>query len=501
MDLERAQRILERLPPRWGGWLYRRARRHPGVARHLDDRYAQLLAGLAGDLKPPGEPPVTARLPETGLDQAEVLARIAAARSPEEEHVLRGYASGAVYHGDPTHVDFLNQAYGLQSQSNPLHADLWPSTVRFEAEIVRMTAGMLNGAEAVGTVTSGGTESILLAMKAYRDQARAERGIKRPEMVIPTTAHAAFLKAAEYFQIKPRLIPVDHTFRADPAAAAAAITRNTIVVAGSAPSFAHGTIDPITELAEIARHRRAGMHVDACLGGFLLPWVERLGYEVPPFDFRVPGVTSMSADTHKYGYAAKGTSVVLYRDAELRRHQYFTAADWPGGLYASPTLAGSRPGGLSTACWAAMMSMGEAGYLDAASRIMGAAGAIRTGIAALPGLRVLGDPLWVISFTSDEIDIYRVNEEMTRRGWSLNGLQHPPAVHLAVTLRHAEPGVVGRFLDDLAAAVEAARRAGDDPERGTPLYGMATSFPIRAAIDDVLERYLDLLYDLPRAGE
>jgi sphinganine-1-phosphate aldolase len=379
-----------------------------------------------------------------------------------------------------------------------MHADLWPSTVRFEAEIVAMTAAMLNGPEAVGTVTSGGTESILLAMKAYRDQARAERRIARPEMVIPTTAHAAFLKAAEYFRIEPILIPVDHDFRADPRAADAAITRNTVVVVGSAPSFAHGAIDPIPELAEVARHRRVGMHVDACLGGFLLPWMERLGHTVPPFDFRVPGVTSMSADTHKYGYAAKGTSVVLYRDRALRRHQYFTAADWPGGLYVSPTLAGSRPGGLSAACWAAMMSMGESGYVESAAKIMEAAGVIRTGIAATPGLRVLGDPLWVIAFASDEVDIYRVNEEMARRGWSLNGLQHPPAVHLAVTLRHAQPGVPEHFLSDLAAAVAEARRAGDDPERGAPLYGVATSFPIRGAIDDVLERYVDLLYELPR---
>ena len=205
----------------------------------------------------------------------------------------------------------------------------------------------------------------------------------------------------------------------------------------------------------------------------------------------------MSADTHKYGYAAKGTSVVLYRDRALRRFQYFTATDWPGGLYMSPTFAGSRPGGLSAACWAAMVSLGEAGYTEAARRILATASSIKQGIAGIPGLRILGDPLWVIALASEPTDIYRVMEEMGHRGWSLNGLQRPPAVHLAVTLRHTMPGVAERFLDDLRASVEAAgRQAGEG--RGAPLYGVASSFPVRAVVGDLLERYLDHLYDLER---
>jgi glutamate/tyrosine decarboxylase-like PLP-dependent enzyme len=241
-----------------------------------------------------------------------------------------------------------------------------------------------------------------------------------------------------------------------------------------------------------------GFHTDACLGGYLLPWAERLGYPVPAFDFRLTGVTSMSADTHKYGYAAKGTSVILYRDRALRRHQYFTASDWPGGLYASPTLAGSRPGGLSAACWAALVATGEDGYLAATARILETARHIREGIEDIDGLRVLGDPLWVIAFAGTDVDIYRVLEQMTERGWSLNGLQHPPAVHVAVTLRHTEHGVADRFLADLGDSVTAARDLGADPASGVPLYGMASSFPIRGVVSDLLERYLDLLAD-PRA--
>ncbi len=232
---------------------------------------------------------------------------------------------------------------------------------------------------------------------------------------------------------------------------AAAINKRTIALVGSAPAFPHGMVDPIVDLSALAVEHDLGLHVDACLGGFVLPWAERLGAPVDPFDFRLPGVTSMSADTHKYGYAAKGTSVVLYRSPELRRYQYYTASDWPGGLYYSPTLAGSRPGALSATCWAAMVTMGEDGYTQATASILAAADYIRTWIEQIPELTILGDPLWVIAFGSSELDIYKVLEQMSQRGWSLNGLHRPPAIHIAVTLRHTEPGVAQRFIDDLRA--------------------------------------------------
>ena len=205
-----------------------------------------------------------------------------------------------------------------------------------------MTADMLGGAgqDVCGTLSSGGTESIMLAMKTYRDWALAKKGITKPEMIVPVTAHAAFDKASQYFNIKMIHIPVDENFRADVNAAKKAITKNTIVIVGSAPSFPHGAIDPIEELSELARQHGIGFHTDACLGGFVLPWAEKLGYPVPPFDFRLPGVTSMSADTHKYGYAAKGTSVVLYRGQELRHFQYYTSTEWPGGLVFLADLCG-----------------------------------------------------------------------------------------------------------------------------------------------------------------
>ncbi|MFC2046098.1 aminotransferase class V-fold PLP-dependent enzyme [Chloroflexota bacterium] len=378
--------------------------------------------------------------------------------------------------------------------------DLWPSITKFEAEIVAMTATMLGADptadEIVGTLSSGGTESILLAMKAYRDWARDSKRITNPEMIVPSTAHAAFDKAAQYFNIRQVRIPVDADFKADVAATRKAMTRNTAVIVGSAPWFPHGIVDPIEELSELARENEIGFHTDACLGGFVLPWAETLGYDVPAFDFRLPGVTSMSADTHKYGYAAKGTSVILYRSRELRRYQYYTAADWPGGLYFSPTFAGSRPGALSAACWAALLSIGEQGYLEATKRILETASSIRSGIEEIADLHVLGDPLWVIAFSSETLNIYQVMDYMSRKKWSLNGLHKPPCVHICITLRHTQPRVATRFITDLESAVEHVR-ANPDEERGmAPVYGMAASIPFRGAVHDMLDRYMDLLYNV-----
>jgi glutamate/tyrosine decarboxylase-like PLP-dependent enzyme len=255
------------------------------------------------------------QLPERGLDRSDILELMERFRSIEQSKWKDGFVSGAVYHGNDEHIDFVNRVYAINSQSNPLHPEVWPSTSKFEAEIVSMTAKMLSAHQTseqiVGTVSSGGTESILLAMKTYRDWAKETKGISEPEIIAPTTAHAAFDKAGEYFGIKVMRVPVGIDFRADVKATEAAITDNTIALVGSAPPFPHGIVDPIEELSDIAYQRGLGFHTDACLGGFILPWAERLGYEVPPFDFRLPGVTSISVDTHKYGYAAKGTSVIL----------------------------------------------------------------------------------------------------------------------------------------------------------------------------------------------
>ena len=430
------------------------------------------MADLERQLKPYRDQfPPFRELPAEGLARAEVTDVVERLASAEERTWREGYASGAVYHGDPEHVAFLSRIYTAQSQSNPLHPDLWPSAAKFEAEIVAMTADMLGAAGS------------------------ACRGIAEPEIVAPVTAHAAFDKAARFFDMPLVRVPVDGAFKADLGALAAAVTDRTAVVVGSAPAFPHGVIDPIPEIAALAADRGVPCHVDACLGGFILPWAERLGYPVPPFDFRLPGVTSISADTHKYGYAAKGSSVVLYRGRELRHSQYYTVTDWPGGLYMSPTFAGSRPGALSAACWAAMVSIGESGYLEAARRILETGARIRDGIAAIAGLRVLGDPLWVTAFAADGLDVYQVMENMGRRGWSLNGLQPPAAVQIAVTLRHTLPGVADRFLTDLAESVQEVRFNPGVSTGMAPVYGMAATLPAEV-VRQLLTGYLDMLFEV-----
>jgi glutamate/tyrosine decarboxylase-like PLP-dependent enzyme len=437
-------------------------------------------------------------LPQQGRSRDEIIREMEQMRNLEDDRWKDGFVSGAVYHGDEDHIDFLNRVYAMHSQTNPLHSDLWPSVTKFEAEIVSMTAGMMNSqvcqVPVSGTVSSGGTESILLAMKAYRDRAEKLMGITAPEMIVPITAHAAFDKASQYFKIKLVHIPVTEHFRADVAAAKKAINANTVVLVGSAPSFPHGIVDPIDELSELARQHGIGFHTDACLGGFVLPWAEKLGYPVPPFDFRLPGVTTISADTHKYGYAAKGTSVILYRDKALQHFQYYKTADWTGGLYFSPTFAGSRSGALSCACWAAMLSIGEQGYLDATKRIMETAAAIKAGISEIPELSLMGDPLWVIAFASRTLNIYKVMDYMTKKNWNLNGLQHPPCVHLCITLRHTQPGVAERFVNDLKAAVKYVKKNPDFKGNMAPIYGLVSSLPTQDIAEDFFDGYLDMLY-------
>lgn len=499
--LEQATHLLKRLPAPAVRTLETLLHRLPGAQRMLERQYDQMLAELDRALHPYREELVQYRqLPEQGRDRDAILAEMERLQAQESVRWRDGYVSGAVYHGDAGHIDFLNRVYAINSQSNPLHFDLWPSTAKYEAEIVSMTAHMLGASHTpdpiVGTVTSGGTESILLAMRAYRDQARAQRRIQQPEIVAPMSAHAAFDKAAQYFAMKLVRVPVGPDYRADVSAMERAITPNTVVMVGSAPSFPHGVIDPIPALADIAKRHGIGFHTDACLGGFVLPWAQELGYAAPEFDFRLPGVTSMSADTHKYGYAAKGTSVVLYRGYALRHYQYYAVADWPGGLYFSPTFAGSRPGALSAACWAAMVSMGAEGYREAAARILATGHLLRAWIGEIPDLQVLGDPLWVIAFGSPTLNIYQLLDAMTARGWSLNGLHRPPAVHLCVTLRHTGPGVAQRFVDDLREAVAYVKNHPQDKGEMAPIYGLAATLPLHSLVTDLLKRTIDRLYEV-----
>jgi len=396
--------------------------------------------------------------PSTGRSKEDVLSAMQAAR----DHDVRwqqGRVFGLVYHISDEIDDLLKSASNLFFAENGLNPTAFPSLRKFETEIVSMAAALLGGDDDVaGNVTSGGTESLLCVVKAARDWAREHKPhITAPEVVLPLSAHPAFDKGGEYFGVKMIHVPVRDDLRADVSAMIKAVTPNTIMMVGSAPAYPHGVVDPIGELAAAAQELGLLFHVDACVGGFMLPFVRKLGYPVPDFDFRVPGVTSISADLHKYGYAAKGASVILYRNAELRRHQMFVYTDWSGGIYPSPTLAGTRPAGPIAAAWAILNYLGEAGYLKITDEVMKTVKHIQGGVETIPGISVMSNPeMSVFSIGSDELDVYEVADELSARGWHLDRQQFPSTLHLTVNYAHV--AVADEFLRDLADSVAAVRR-------------------------------------------
>jgi len=430
------------------------------------------------------------KLPTAGKPREELLAEMRGLQAGDADW-RGGRMWSLVYFAGDDVAQVLKDAYATFIYGNGLSPMAFPSLRKLESEVVAITAELLGGSEAVGNMTSGGTESIIMAVKTARDGARAERpGLGESEMILPVTAHPAFEKAGHYLGVRPVHIPVTEDFRADVEAARAAITDNTVLIVGSAPCYPYGVVDPIPELAALARERGIGCHVDACVGGFFLPFVRRLGYEAPPFDFSVPGVTSISADLHKYGYSARGTSTILYRNKEIRRHQFFTYADWPGGLYGSPTMPGSRPGGAIAAAWAVLHYLGEEGYLQLVRTVMDTARTLMDGINAIPGLRVLGEPdMSIFSFTSDSVDIYAVADAMDARGWNMDRQQMPPKLHLVVTPAHQE--VVGQFLADLEAAAQSVATTGPAPGGTAAMYGMLGTLPDRGAVQKVILDFLD----------
>jgi sphinganine-1-phosphate aldolase len=393
------------------------------------------------------------QLPKTGIPREELFARMRERK--KEDADWRGGRTWSLIYPAGEEVDaILHEANELYLYENALNPFRFPSLRQMETEVVAMTAGLLNAPEgADGAMTSGGTESILMAVKSARDRARAERSVTQPELLTPFSAHPAFAKAAAYLGLKLVQIPLRDDYRADLDAAAKLINQNTALVVGSAPNYPFGVIDPIPELAALAAERGISFHTDACLGGFLLPFYERLGIEVPPFDFRVPGVTTISADVHKYGYCTKGASVITHRDGEhLRKYQLFIYRDWPGGFYGSFAMAGARSGAPIAAAWAIMSYLGEEGYLRLVRIVRETTEKLREGIASISGLRIWGDPaMSVMAFGSEEIDIMAVADVMDDRGWCLDRQNDPDALHLMVSPAHAK--VVDAFLEDLRDAV------------------------------------------------
>ncbi len=438
-------------------------------------------------------------LPEQGRAPDEVLQDLADFRDGDPDY-RNGRIWSLVYHLDDAHDDFAAAAYRQYSSANGLNPAAFQSLKRMETEIVSIVAGLLHGGpDTCGVVTAGGTESCLMAVKTYRDMARKKRRVRRPNMILPSTAHVAWFKAAGYFGVTPRLLPMKDDLSTDISRLARMINRNTVMILGSAPEYPHGTIDPIVDMGKIAQARRVPLHIDACVGGFILPFMAMNGVELPQWDFRVPGVTSISADLHKYGYTAKGASTILYRNLDLLKFQMFVYQDWPGGVFASPALLGTRPGGAYAAAWAVLQKLGTDGYRDLAARTTEAVEMLKAGIGAIEGLRILGNPQGpLLSYGASErgLNMFAVADQLEQKGWSVNRVQNPDGIHAMVTARHLD--VVPQYLADLAEAVVTVRA---DPELaksgGAAAYGMMAHVPLRGMVKT---KVLDLFAEMYRAG-
>ncbi|KAG6811604.1 hypothetical protein H0H92_006667 [Tricholoma furcatifolium] len=443
----------------------------------------------------------------------------------------QGKLSGAVYHGGDELERVIVRAYERYCVSNPLHPDAFPAIRKMEAEIVSMCLRLYNNPDGAGTMTSGGTESIIMAVKTYRDWARTVKGITEPEMIIPSSAHAAFDKGAAYFKIKVHTIPVDRiTRQVDLKRVKRAINSNTIMLVGSAINFPDGNQDDITALGKLALHYGIGLHVDCCLGSFIMPYLEKAGlsggengkYKLSPFDFRVPGVTSISCDTHK------GTSVIMYRDAELRTHQYYVNPSWSGtdisvlsgliecaqnkkvaympvqaypdhGTHPVALLRQRfwRPGALIAGTWAVMQYMGDEGYLESCRSIVTSARTIAKAITeSISELYVLGSPpASVVAFASKhpKVNVMEVGDAMAERGWHLNALADPPAVHIACT--RLTVSMVDTFIADLKDSVREAKIAPSGKGTMVALYGLGKSSAVGPSmVGQLATAFLDALY-------
>ena len=427
---------------------------------------------------------MTHALPPLGRPDDQVLLDLERFGNDDPDY-KHGRLWSLVYWLDEAHDEMLARAWRMYSSANGLNPGAFKSLKRMESEIVASVATLQHGDDATcGVLTSGGTESCLLAAKTYRDLARATRKVKHAKMILPVTAHVAWFKAAEYFDIEPVLLPLDERLRTDIGKLERLIDRDTVMILGSAPEYPHGSIDPIEAMGEIALRKGVPLHVDACVGGMILPFMAMNGVALPPWDYRVPGVTSISADLHKYGYAAKGASTITYRRLDLLAHQVFVKEDWPGGVFASPALLGTRAGGAYAAAWATLQHLGMDGYCDLARFTHEAFTRLRDGVARIPGLVVLGEPSGpLLAYGSNDpaVAIFAVGDRMDARGWSVNRVQHPEGLHAMVTAQHLD--VIERYLADLAASVAEVRADPSLARQGSAAtYGMLAHLPLRGMV-------------------
>uniref|UniRef100_A0A1Q3FCN8 sphinganine-1-phosphate aldolase n=1 Tax=Culex tarsalis TaxID=7177 RepID=A0A1Q3FCN8_CULTA len=475
---------------------FKLARKIPAVQRKITTEIDKINEGFEKEASQHG--PFTTKLPEKGLKQDEILKKVDDYLALGHYRWKEGFLSGGVYYFNPELIKLVTEVYGKASYTNPLHADVFPGVCKMEAEVVRMTASLFNGGQnACGTMTTGGTESIMMACKAYRDYARDVKGITKPNMVLPMTAHTAFDKSAKYFGMYTKTVPVHpDTTEVDIKAMERAINGNTVMLVGSAPNYPYGTMDDIEAIAKLGKKYNIPVHVDACLGGFLIIFMKMAGYPVKPFDFSVDGVTSISADTHKYGFTPKGSSVILYSDKVYRHYQYTVTTEWPGGVYGSPTVNGSRAGGIIAATWATMMNFGLEGYVEKTRRIIDTARYIEAGLRKIDNIYVFGTPATsVVAIGSKVFDIFRLSAELNGLGWSLNSLQFPSGIHICVTHMHTQNGIADKFIADVRSKVALIMQNPEKPVEGKmAIYGVAQEVPDREVVGEFTKCFIDSMY-------
>ncbi len=389
-----------------------------------------------------------------------------------------------VYYLNEEYTQFLEKAYAKYFSANGLNPTAFKSLKRLEKDVLKFTARLFHvDDEACGVMTSCGTESCMLAVKTYRDLGRS-KGIKKPEMIIPETAHVAWDKGAEYFGVKIRRAPLASDWGVDVKAVEKMVNKNTVMILGSAPEYPHGIIDPIEQLGKIAKKHNIPLHVDSCVGGYILPFIEMNGGNVPLWDFRVEGVTSISADIHKYGFAAKGASCILYRNIEYFKHQVFVNESWPGGMFASPAFLGTRPGGAYAAAWAAIQANGVEGYKALAKKTVEVAEKLKKGITDIGCFEIIGSPiasLFAYKSTDSSVNVFALGDVMEKKGWHIDRIQRPDALHAMVTAPHDK--VVEQYLEDLKEAVEIVRAHPELADSGqAATYGMVSHIPLRGMV-------------------
>eukprot|EP00041_Stephanoeca_diplocostata_P014065 m.252463 g.252463 ORF g.252463 m.252463 type:complete len:542 (+) comp19566_c0_seq1:61-1686(+) len=472
----------------------------PGASGALDAQLESEVGDAVAEMFEGAPPALAIGVPKQGIAIEEVKSQLATLKNADVDPA-DGKAFAYVYTPFEKSVKSLAEDAAMMFMSlNALNPTAFPSLRKMEVEVVSMCKEMTGSVDGVtGSMTSGGTESILMAVKTAREYARKVRGIDEPECVLPSSAHPAFFKAGHYLGVKMVWVAVDpRTMEADINKMAAACNRNTILIVGSAPQYPHGILDPIQDLAALAKRTGCLMHVDACFGGFVLPWLKEAGYDIAPWDFSVDGVTSISMDVHKYGFSVKGASCIMYRSRELRINQFYAYSEWSGGLFVSPSMLGTRAGGPIASAWATMRALGRDGFVKSTKMMMETANYFKEEIAKTDGVEVIGSPCMsaiAIRASASSLNIYAVADVMEAEGgWRLERNKDPASLHLTIMPPHTQTRE--KFIADMRKAIATVRAdaAKFNTAGSAAMYGMIATIPDGAVVDTFVAKWMDYVY-------